>query len=150
MSVILSTGVGISGPMSFPGGGYVQGGWILPPPPRYMDLGYYRIWLVSGWYASYWNAFLFRICIRASLLIVSFLWFIDQLSIMDIHKYRETKMHSSRMHTSHSSPYKGVSVCGGLCPGWVLSGEWEWVPVQGALCQEDPLSLVNRMTDRQV
>ena len=28
-----------------------------PPPPRYM--GYYRIWSTNGWYASYWNAFLF-------------------------------------------------------------------------------------------
>ena len=29
-----------------------------PPPPEFM--AYYRIWAAGGWYASYWNAFLFQ------------------------------------------------------------------------------------------
>ena len=47
------------------GGGYVQGvgmseGWVCPgvgtlPTP---DMAYYGILSASGWYASYWNAFL--------------------------------------------------------------------------------------------
>ena len=42
-----------------------------------------------------------------------------------------TRMHSSRMHTSHLLPYMGV---GSLCPA--------------GLCQGDPLSPTNRMTHR--
>ena len=71
--VILSTGVDISGPMSFPGGGYVQGrmgiggrGWVLTP--RHGTRG----WVPHYWggqpphvqsacrrYSSYWNGFMF-------------------------------------------------------------------------------------------
>ena len=42
-----------------PGVGCVcpEGGY--PPPSLTLDLGYHRICLAIGWYASYWNAFLF-------------------------------------------------------------------------------------------
>ena len=42
-----------------PGVGYVQVGMWLLTPLHTWDLGYYRIQSTSGWYASYWNAFLF-------------------------------------------------------------------------------------------
>ena len=57
----LSTGGGYS-PHS-PGGGFVQGGGYYPthPTPDTWDMVYYGIQVRSGWYASYWNAFLFNL-----------------------------------------------------------------------------------------
>ena len=65
---VFMQGVGISGPMSFPGVG-ISGtrsflgvcpwGWVCPGVGTHPQGGY--VWGVStiGWYASYWNAFLF-------------------------------------------------------------------------------------------
>ena len=55
-SVILSTGVGAGG-YSSSWGGHSPPGAGYSHPLGYMDLGYYRIWLTSGRYASYWNTF---------------------------------------------------------------------------------------------
>ena len=63
--VCLSTGRVFLVPSPFRGrGGYVQGvdnydSEALTPPPHTWDLGYNGIRSASGWYASYWNAFLF-------------------------------------------------------------------------------------------
>ena len=56
LSVIMSIGVGEGGYLSSWGGHSLPGAGYSHPL-GYMDLGYYGIWLTSGRYASYWNAF---------------------------------------------------------------------------------------------
>ena len=55
--------------------------------------GYNEIRSMSGWYASYWNAFLFYILFK---------W---HMTIFSYHMTQtfKTRMHSSRMHTVRSS-----------------------------------------------
>ena len=54
-------GMSMGGWVSSGVGGYVQGVGGYPLPSGTWNLGYHRIQLANGQYASYWNAFLLQV-----------------------------------------------------------------------------------------
>ena len=59
---LLVGGVGMSRDLVCPGvclGGGMSGGWVFPLPANDNKWWPPHIQSASGWYASYWNAFLF-------------------------------------------------------------------------------------------